>query len=175
MKKIIPALLLVTILFSQAGYYGITIIRQHNAKEAMEQQILAGIPETSLVVFDAEANAPNIIWEEKGKEFLLNGKLFDIAKTKIINSRTYFYCLSDNKEEQMLKDRSNAEQSGADQNTTNKPGIHSSSFQMSDWTFTAAEKPTLLLPAAAKKYFNFSVSIISPYKKISTPPPKFYI
>lgn len=172
LKKIIPILFLVTILFSQVGYYLISIVQQHLTKEAMEEHILANIPENCLTVFNAEAN--NIIWEEEGKEFSINGELYDVAKTRIINGKTFLYCISDSKEEQVLLDRSNAVKSGTDQNAnSNKQSSHSVKFQLSDYLFTGIEKSTGITQPASHEYSDFTVAIVSSVKKVITPPPNF--
>jgi len=160
-------------LLSQTGYYLVNFIQQHLAKEAMEQQLLAEIPESSMKVFDAEANKHDIIWEEEGKEFLLHGKMYDIAKTKIVDGKTYFYCVSDSKEDQVLKNRSNAVRSGLEQSPGNNFNNHSIKFQMSEYTVIGRNNiqspPTL----AVANYAPLTVSICSTIKKVNTPPPNF--
>ncbi len=174
MKKIIPIFLLGLILFSQVGYYCITIIQQHLAKEAMEEQILASIPESSLKIFDAEANKNTIIWEEMGKEFSINGKLYDVAKIRLVNGKAFLYCLNDNKEDQVLQDRSNAVRSVTDQNAnTNKQASHSVKFQMDDCIIAGVEKSDNTAQNISKEYSDLTVAIVSSIKKIITPPPNF--
>ena len=160
-------------LLSQVGYVCISFIRQHLAKEAMEQQLLAAIPESSLQVFDAEANKHDIIWEEQGKEFLLHGKMYDVAKTKIINGKTYLYCLGDNKEDQVLRERSNAVRSGLDQNPGNQYNGHTVKFQLSDCTVTGIDQFSVNTNTVSQIHPDLIVAIVSGHKKINTPPPIF--
>ena len=173
MKKIIPIFLLAIILFSQGGYYLVNFIQQHLAKEAMEHQLLARTPESSMSIFDAAANKNAIIWEEEGKEFLLNGKMYDIAKIKIIDGKTYLYCVSDNTEDQVLQNRSNAVKSGLEQSPGNNFNTHTVKFQMSECTIPCRDNLLLSTAAIAGGYAPLIVSICSTIKKVNTPPPNF--
>jgi hypothetical protein len=128
------------------------------------------------MVFDAGANKKDIIWEEKGKEFSLDGDLYDVAKTKIINGKTFLYCINDKKEEQVLQDRSNAVKSGTEQNAnTNKQGNHSVKFQMNDYILSSIEKSVFTTASVTQEYSDFTVALVSSVKKVITPPPNFNI
>ena len=173
MKKIIPIFFLVALLFAQGGYYLINFVQQHLAEEAMEQQLLAEIPESSMQVFDVAANKNDIIWEEYGKEFLLKGKMYDVAETKIIEGKTYLYCVSDNKEDQVLQDRSNAVKSSLEQNPGNNFNHHTVKFQMSECTVPGKDNMLLSAVVAPETYAPLFVTIYSTIKKVNTPPPNF--
>ena len=141
----------------------------------MEQQLLSETPESSMKVFDAEANKTAIIWEEEGKEFLLNGKMYDVAKTKIIGGKTYLYCVSDNKEDQVLQDRSNAVRSGLEQNSGNNLNSHTVKFTMSECTLPKRDDVLLSTVVLPGGYVPFVVAICSTTKKVNTPPPNFIL
>ncbi len=142
----------------------------------MEQQLLAGIPDNYLTVFDAGTSNKDISWEEKGKEFTLDGNRYDVAKTRIINGKTFLYCINDKKEEQVLKERSNAVKSGTDQNanTNNQPG-HIVKFQINDCILFGLEKPTAAAQPDPQEYADLTVAMVSSFKKVITPPPNFNI
>ena len=173
MKKIIPIFFLVAMLFSQGGYYLFNFIQQHLAKEAMEQQLLAEIPESSMQVFEMTANKDDIIWEEYGKEFLLKGKMYDVARIKTVEGKTYLYCISDNKEDQVLQNRSNAVRSGLEQNSGNNFNHLTVKFQLSECIVDGRNDVPLPATVVAKGYAAFDVTICSTIKKVNTPPPNF--
>ena len=68
----------------------------------MERELLAKIPESSLELIIAEQYKNKLEWEEKNKEFSLNGEMYDVAKIKIIDGKTHLYCINDKKEKQLL-------------------------------------------------------------------------
>ncbi len=173
MKKIIPIFFLVIIIFSQPGYYIISLVRQHLAKEAMKEQLLAGLPESSLKVFDAEANSKYITWEEDGKEFSLDGKMYDVAKIKIISGKKYLYCISDNKEDQVLQTRSDAVKSSIDQSSGNHFNSHTVKFLMNECTVPFKDNMIVGSANFTTRYARIVVAVCSTTKNVITPPPNF--
>lgn len=93
LKKILTVQLLAALVISQVGYYFFYTIKQYQIKEAVKQQLLCALPESSLQIFAADNK--NIVWEEAGKEFNIDGKMYDVAYIKTINNQKYLYCLSD--------------------------------------------------------------------------------
>ncbi len=41
-------------------------------------------------------------WEKANKEFILDGKMYDVVKTKTIKGKKILYCINDKKEQQLL-------------------------------------------------------------------------
>jgi len=135
--------------------------------------LLAEIPESSMKIFDAEANKHDIIWQEEGKEFLLQGKMYDVAKTKIVDGKTYHYCVSDIKEDQVLQNRSNAVRSGLEQNPGNNFNHNTVKFLMNECTVACRDNALAPTKVVAEVYAPLIVSICSTVKKVNTPPPNF--
>jgi hypothetical protein len=77
------------------GYRFIYLIQQHLIKEQAEQQLLSTISDDQFEQINADDNLKNIVWEEEGKEFFLNGQMYDVAKKEIVNGKTILYCLND--------------------------------------------------------------------------------
>ena len=175
MKKIIPILLLSLIAFSQLGYYCVSLIRQHIAKEDMEREILAGIPESSLKIFELETNQDKITWEEKGKEFSFQGNLYDVVKTITNDGKTLLYCISDNREDELLKERSAAVCSLLDQHSNNQLKKVMPFFHLSD-CLVIANNLIQTQKFSDKNYRPyFETSLVSTIKPVNTPPPNFFI
>ena len=102
MKKALAALLLAILFTSQVGYYFIYTVHQFILKEEIERELLAHIPESSLEVFVAEELGDKIVWEEENKEFSIEGVLYDVARIKKSDGKTFLYCINDQQEKQLL-------------------------------------------------------------------------
>jgi hypothetical protein len=90
LKKALASSLLLILFTSQVGYYFIYTIHQHILKEEMERELLAHIPESSLEVIIAEQVADKIVWEEKNREFSLDGVLYDVARIEKKGRKNFF-------------------------------------------------------------------------------------
>lgn len=64
MKRVIAISFLLLVFFGHTGSRFIYFIIQHEAKEAAEKKLLAGIPESYLEVIDFANNKNEIEWEE---------------------------------------------------------------------------------------------------------------
>ena len=133
----------------------------------MERELIAYIPESSLEVFVAEEFGDKIVWEEENKEFSIEGVLYDVARIKKSDGKTFLYCINDKQEKQLLDGLAkavNANHGNKQENNTIKsllidlvcmnddegPGIFSVSFT----------------------YSNFYADLISSFEEINIPPPK---
>ena len=79
-------------------------LHQENSKIEMMERIRSFASVDELVKIEMNNN---IRWEEKGKEFSMNGELFDVVRTKTINGKTILYCLNDTKEQQIINEYNN--------------------------------------------------------------------
>ncbi len=61
------------------------------------------MPETELTVFTFRiADLNNIEWEEEGKEFWLNGNLYDVVKKQETADSITFHCINDKQEKTLF-------------------------------------------------------------------------
>ena len=74
---------------------------QHEQKEAIKEKIFQNLKDEELQSISLSDNQ-NIYWEEDGKEFLLNGEMYDVVKTKTVNGKVILYCNSDKKEKALI-------------------------------------------------------------------------
>jgi hypothetical protein len=103
MKKYISLILLITILFVSNGYYLYFKHLQHKIKEEIKHEIKNKLSDNELsVVIISSENKKQISWKEKDKEFSYNGEMYDIVKTKTLNNKTYYYCIKDTKEKNLI-------------------------------------------------------------------------
>jgi hypothetical protein len=170
LKKPVTIFFLLLLFFSQVGYYFYYLFQQYEIREAVKHEFIAKLPESSLEKIDAVAFADDIEWEDEGREFYLNGQLYDVAYIKNVNGKKLIYCLNDKKEEQHLKDLAHAVNSGNEQNSSNKNGHHSIKFEPSDFIILTENKIFIGQPAI-KKHVDHTVALISNVKQVFTPPP----
>ena len=84
------------------GYYFHSLGKREEAKSEFEQKLSSLISDTDCIRFQWNEISNKIHWEENGKEFWLNNKLYDVVKQKHVNGKSYLYCLADEKEEQIV-------------------------------------------------------------------------
>ena len=92
MKRICCSILLFLALSSQLGTYLVYVVQQEINKENIAQQMARQLPEANLVKIK---NSQEIKWEEKGREFYLQGTFYDVVKTEKINGVTWYFCIND--------------------------------------------------------------------------------
>lgn len=170
-KKILTLQLLAALLLTQVGYYFFYMQQQNEIKESVRQKIFSNLTDTTFFIVDA--NTKNIIWEEAEKECSIDGKMYDVAKIKIINNKKYFYCLNDDKEDNLLKEYSKQINSQTESNKHQKNGKLSIKFQTIALeninNFVAA---TYLInvknafPIFGQKAIKTSISLIFPPPKV---------
>ena len=167
MKKALAALLLAILFTSQVGYYFIYTVHQFILKEEIERELLAHIPESSLEVFVAEELGDKIVWEEENKEFSIEGVLYDVARIKRSDGKTFLYCINDKQEKQLLDGLSKA----VNANHGNKQEKNSIKSLLTDLVcMNDEEQPTIF--SVPSSYSRFNVVLVSSFEEINIPPPK---
>jgi hypothetical protein len=167
LKKLLTTAFLLLLFTAQVGYYFIYSIQQRIIKDQVERKLLAQIPEASLEKIIAEDFAGKIFWKEKGKEFSLDGVMYDVVRIKNEDGKTSLYCIND-KQEKLLIDELvkmvNANHSPQQEKNTGKSPLP-------DLVFTSNEQELNLVaePSAYPSYFETTVSS---FEEIIIPPPK---
>jgi len=167
LKKALAASLLAILFTSQVGYYFIYTVHQYMIKEEMEREMLTLIPESSLEVFVAEELGDKIIWEEANKEFSIDGVLYDIARIKKSEGKTFLYCINDKQERQLLDDLAKA----VNANHGNKQEKNSIKSLLADLVCMNDEERSTIF-SVPSTYSLFNVTLISSFEEINIPPPK---
>ena len=133
----------------------------------MERELLAHVPESSLEVIIAEQVADKIVWEEKNKEFSLDGILYDVARIEKKEGKTFLYCINDKKEEQLLDNLIKA----VNKNHDNKQGRNNIKSLLLDLVcMSDEEEPNFFSVPSAYSFFD--VTLVSSFEEINSPPPK---
>lgn len=100
MKRTTAISLLFLLLASQFGHHLLYSLQDWDIREEQERRILNSIPEAYLERIE---DSPTLSWEEPGKEFHWNGKMYDVVRSRTENGRTVHYALSDDKEAELVK------------------------------------------------------------------------
>lgn len=132
----------------------------------MERDLLAHIPDSSLEIIVEEDFSDKIEWEEKGKEFFLNGELYDVARIKKEEGKTLLYCINDKKEKKLLDKLVKA----VNKNHDNKRSRNIKPALPDLVSMCLFETPDLF--SGSSQYIPFKVSLVFSYKEIHSPPPK---
>ena len=169
MKKLTAATFFVLIFLSHFGYYFFYAYEQHVIRKDVKEELLAGIPESTLEVFVAEQYGNNIEWEEKGKEFYLEGNLYDVAKIKEKNGKTFIYCLNDKKEKELLKDLAKTVHDNHGNGKSEKQTIKN---QLSVYVLYKVEYEPSPISFSTSQYHSYNTVFTSFRKEIAAPPPK---
>ena len=134
----------------------------------MELELRAKLPKDKLVIIELDKNSHRIKWEEEGKEFYLDGQLYDVQKKVIKKGKTILYCLNDIKEEQLLKEMSNAAHPGSDKQQNKFSFKIASDYCLIENT-EKISTPSKELP---QYFFHFNETDLPAAKEIIVPPPR---
>jgi len=167
LKKALTASLLAILFTSQVGYYFIYTVHQYIIKEEMEREMLTLIPESSLEVFVVEELDDKIVWEEENKEFSIEGALYDVARIKKIDGKTFLYCINDKQEKRLLDDLAKA----VNANHGNKQEKNSIKSLLIDLVCMKDEEDSTIF-SVPSIYSLFNVNLVSSFEEINIPPPK---
>ena len=133
----------------------------------MERELLAYIPDSSLEVFVAEQYGDKIVWEEENKEFSIEGVLYDVARIKKSDGKTFLYCINDKQEKQLLDGLAKAVNAnhGNKQEKNNIKSLLVDLVCMND-----VDQSTIF--SVPSTYSRFNVILVSSFEEINIPPPK---
>jgi hypothetical protein len=167
LKKALAASLLAILFTSQVGYYFIYTIHQYIIKEEMEKEMLTRIPESSLEVIVAEELGDKILWQEDNKEFSIDGVLYDVARIKKSEGKTFLYCINDKQEKQLLDGLAKA----VNANHGNKQEKNSIKSLLADLVCMNDEEQSTIF-SVPSSYSLFNVTLVSSFEEINILPPK---
>jgi len=167
LKKVLASSLLAILVTSQVGYYFIYTIHQYIIKEGIEKELLANIPDSSLEVINAEQFADKIEWNEKGKEFSLDGVLYDVVRSKSSEGKTFLYCINDKQEKQLLDNLAKA----VNANHGNKQEKNNIKSLLLDLVCMNDEQEPGFF-SNPSTYSCFNVTLVSSFEETNIPPPK---
>jgi hypothetical protein len=103
MRKCSSIILILIFLFNIGGFDLWYKVLQINLQNAIRQEIRKGLKEVDLsVIIVPNYMKSGIYWIESNKEFIFNWKMYDVVKVKVQNQKTFYYCIDDKKEKQLI-------------------------------------------------------------------------
>ena len=167
LKKIVAILFLAIIFINQLGYYFLHNIQQYQLKREIKRAMLSAIPESALELITETDQA---VWEEEGKEFHLNGEMYDVVKIKTHNGKTVYYCINDKKEKRLL-DRLIKLVNANDDSQRGRSGKMTVKFQLCDYEMPGVENTPIVFENRPQ-YTGFISRLICTEREILSPPPR---
>lgn len=106
MKRILQVITFVFVmaasLFFVAGQsldYFVFKYRQSQIRKEIKKQIKNGVAEEDLFTFAvADINTDHVEWIKPGKEFRMNGTMYDIVRMELMDGKSYYKCINDEQE-----------------------------------------------------------------------------
>ena len=173
MKKITAILILLLLTISHLGYWAVFSYKQYQARKEAQYQLLQTLPDNRFEIIILEDHKQAIIWEEEGKEFYLQGELYDVAKSKIIDGKTFLYCLNDKKEKDIVVKQSFVLKSQLENNGDKKAAKIVLGIQINDFCTNFYDViPTIFFEQSTKKYFSFDSNLSSGIMQVNASPPR---
>ncbi len=177
MKKAFSILFLLVFLYNMAGFFVIFKVEQYSAKREMNAYINKNIslPEIEKVVISnavINTGASGFRYLDDNKEFVFNGRLYDIAQSMNDGSNTVFYCINDKNEERLIAKFNEHLQRNNDQNV---PGRNQTEKLVKGMVKEALPHNAtgLFTLTESKIVFNENhQSLVKQYIPLFTPPPK---
>ena len=118
-------------------------------------------------VIVAEDLGDKILWQEDNKEFSIDGVLYDVARIKKSEGKTFLYCLNDKQEKQLLDGLTKA----VNANHGNKQEKNSIKSLLADLVCMNDEEQSTIF-SVPSSYSLFNVTLVSSFEEINILPPK---
>ncbi len=172
MRKALIILLLFAVFFNEIGYYFYYSYQQYLVKCSVKKELLQARGDAGVEVLALEQVDQYARWEEEGKEFLLNGEMFDVKRTETINGKTFLHCIKDVKEEALIN-KINLASGGLNGKSTSEKNKHVLKLQVKDCEISSSvllSFPTIL---SQLQFSTFIESARCNSTEIITPPPRY--
>jgi len=165
LKKLISICFLLIIMVSQYGHYVIYTLQDIQIEHEFKSRFLAGIPDSSLEIIQ---DNKDIRWKEEGKEFFLDGEMYDVVKTKLVDGKKQYAVLKDRVEKQLEHDFGNIMKSNNENSSANK---HALKFQAGIFIIPGAPEILLSFKNLKPSCFSGKYALLThPKTVIPTPP-----
>lgn len=172
MKKILSILLLFLYLYESIGYFAVfqfsheKIVSEAKKNKYFDRDIIT-------ISFQSD---DNIHWIKQGKEFALNGFMYDVIKKEIRPNSILYYCVYDTKETKLLSKLSNLSDSIII-NTNEKGKIYKIKLQKKISNYFPIYNNDDLLNTNKKTALScFSIIKLSDiFISVPEPPPKQFV
>lgn len=171
MNRFVSFVVIAVLLIVSAGYFPVNQLQQYHVRQQVKQKLKEGFPEKQLEII-MFSDAANVDWVKKGKEFWLNGKLYDVVRSERDGNSIKYTCYDDT-EEKALKIkliRSSKKQSES-KNTPIRHGYNKLLDTLRQALANSTELPDFYSIDAVECYFEINQSLHHTYLEITSPPP----
>lgn len=170
MKRLMAIFLLLFFMLNTFGIIGYFYYTRSQIRAEMKVLMKSNIPKEKIIILKIANNSKYFIRIHK-KEFRYEGKLYDIIKEIKKNYFTIFYCINDEKEEQLMESYSKIFQSSDDGIITLKYAgkvLKNIFFPL----FIEKEKNNIITIYSETKLCFLTVHCLISFKDVELPPPK---
>jgi hypothetical protein len=160
-------------LVGQCGYYSFCAFQIYVAKESAKEQLLRQLPDHFLTRIEVSSNISSIHWEEEGKEFSLDGEMYDVVRTTVEKGKLYLLCFSDTKEDQLMETLQKVIKANADSSPNTGKHHLAGKTLLADWVLGIHEEVIVAESIAVTTSFHFdqSQALLNSFIKVNFPPP----
>lgn len=169
MKKFSLIILISVLAYSQVGYYFVLRHSQFVQKEVIKEKILSQLKDDELKIISLTDDHQQIFWEESGKEFLFNGEMYDVVKTKTVNGKVMLYCINDKKEKILID---NYNQVTKHNSSADKKGKNAIDNSFNLFVYQDEKNIKLFAIHDLNKFYSIVPHLASGIDDNTSPPPK---
>jgi len=155
--------------FNQIGYQALYLVQQLIVQEEQKELAFSMLPDSFL---EKIRDNDQIKWEEEGKEFYMNGNMYDVVKTRVIHGEKIFFVVNDKRESELLKKFSNIIRSQHENTQNKKSGGLEIKFQTSVFTLAISNDPFINFDAIHAYQIIHEKAANSFFAEILVPPPQ---
>jgi hypothetical protein len=101
-KKYLLFFLLSSLWLWQVGYYFLFIYEQQNIKYQVLKSISQNHPFLNNNFVWIAVSQNDIVWEEEGRELVINNNLYDVVTTSMHLGKSYYVCINDTQENDLI-------------------------------------------------------------------------
>ncbi len=160
MKKFFSWTLLFIVALKIGGFFVILSVEKEMARRQMKQKIAESIDiKTLTCIIGTPENLQKLEWEEDEKEFWFENELYDIVKTQTLGGLTYYYCISDTNEKEVI-----AKIKQLSSNLQAQSPISSSTKHV----LTLIFQPTIYSPLYSPSFKTINYTLSTKFKSITT-------
>jgi hypothetical protein len=167
LKKIVAISLLLVIFINQLGYYFLHSLQQYQVRKEIKHALLANIPESELEVISSNNQ---LDWEEDGKEFYYQGRMYDVVSMKVLHGKTFYYCINDTKEKQLLDHLVKVVKSSRE-DSKRTSGKNVIKYMVTDSELPNNEIPVVYF-ISKPQFASFTAQLSSSYYEVIPQPPR---
>lgn len=171
MNRIVSFAVIALLLIVSAGYFPVNQLQQYHVRMQVKQMLKEGFPEKRMEVI-LLSDTVNIVWEKKGREFWLDGKLYDIVRSEQNGNTIKYICYDDTREKALkIKLIKSARKQSESKNLPIHYGYNKLLDSLRQALTCASDLPGLFAIDAAHINFETSRGLYYIYPEIISPPP----